>query len=68
MLRNNFSKEKIKEIRKKFIKKRKLTNTLKNKKKKSKTKQEEREKIQEEREKNHYTKELKKVEVFLKKK
>ena len=60
VLRNNFSKEKIKEIRKKFHKKEKIDEYLSKQEKKNETKKEE-------REKKHYTKELKKVEEFLKK-
>ena len=51
MLRNNFSKEKIKGIRKKFHKKEKIDKYFR-----------EQETKQEEREKNYYNKELKKVE------
>ena len=51
MLRNNFSKEKIKGIRKKFHKKEKTDKYFR-----------EQETKQEEREKNYYNKELKKVE------
>ena len=56
MLRNNFSKEKIKGIRKKFHKKAKIDKYFR----KQETKQEE-------REKNYYNKELKKVENVFKK-
>ena len=49
MIRNNFSKEKIKEIRKKFYQKKRLTNTLgskkQNKKKKKQNKKNERKNI-----------------------
>ena len=65
MLRNNFSKEKIKEIRKNFYKKEKIDEYFSKQEKKNKTKQEELEKTQEEWEKKHYAKELKKVEKFL---
>ena len=67
VLRNNFSKQKIKEIRKKFHKKEKIGKYFSEQEKKKKTKQEEREKKQEEQEKKLYTKELKKVEKFFKK-
>ena len=67
MLRNNFSKLFLKEIRKKFHKKEKIDKYFSEQEKKKETKQEEREKKQEEREKKYYTKELKKVEEFLKK-
>ena len=60
MLRNNFSKENIKEIRKKFHEKEKLDKYFSEQEKKNETKQEE-------QEKKHYTKELKKVEEFLRK-
>ena len=67
VLRNNFSKEEIKEIRKKFHKKEKIDKYFSKQEKKNETKQEEREKTQGERKKTHYTKELEKVEEFLKK-
>ena len=67
MLRNNFSKLFLKEIRKKIHKKEKIDKYFSEQEKKKETKQEEREKKQEEREKKYYTKELKKVEEFLKK-
>ena len=60
VLRNNFSKEKTKEIRKKFHKKEKIDEYFSEQEKKNETKQEE-------REKKHYTKELKNIEEFLKK-
>ena len=66
-MRNNFSKEKTKEIRKKIHKKEKIDECFSKQEKKNETKQEERDKKQEEPEKKHYTKELKKVEEFLKK-
>ena len=53
MLRNNFSKEKIKEIRKKFYKKENIDKYFR-----------EQETKQEEREKKHYTKESQKVDEF----
>ena len=56
VLRNNFSKEKTKEIRKKFHKKEKIDKYFSEQEKKNETKQEEREEKQEEREKKHYTK------------
>ena len=59
MLRNNFSKGKIKEIRKKINKKEKIDEYFSEQEKKNKTKKEE-------REKKHYIKKLKKVEEFLK--
>ena len=68
VLRNNFSQEKIKEIRKNFHKKEKIDEYFSEQEKKSnEAKQEEREKKQEEREKKHYTKKFKNVEEFLKK-
>ena len=63
VLRNNFSKEKIKQIRKKLYKKEKIDKYFRE----QETKQEKREKKQEEREKKHQTKELEEVEKFLKK-
>ena len=59
MLRNNFSKGKIKEIRKKINKKEKIDEYFSEQEKKNKTKKEE-------QEKKHYIKKLKKVEEFLK--
>ena len=66
-LRNNFSKEKIKEIRKNFMREKKQTNILKNQKKKRRSLKTEAKKYQEKQEKKHYTEKLKKVEEFLKK-
>ena len=60
MLRNNFSKEKIKEIRKKVYKKEKIDKYFSERENTNKTKQEE-------REKKYYTKESKKVGEFLEK-
>ena len=73
VLRNNFSKEKIKEIRKKIYEREKIDKYFKElekkkfKKRSKKIPRKTRKKYQEEREKKHYAKELKKVDEFLKK-
>ena len=61
VLRNNFSKEKIKEIRKKFHEREKTVRRLKGLENKSGLKNKMK---QGEREKKHYSKELKKVDEF----
>ena len=60
-LRNNFSKEKIEEIRKKFHEREKTVRRLKGLENKSGLKNKMK---QGEREKKHYSKELKKVDEF----